>query len=78
MGFGHCSFYLLTLEQNTPFFKSYKYDMNPLPTNDVVCDMFEFTNEFLEKKGFCHYEVSNFARVKESESKHNLMYWEGD
>jgi coproporphyrinogen III oxidase-like Fe-S oxidoreductase len=31
LGFGHLSFYILTLEPNTPFAKSYAYDLKPLP-----------------------------------------------
>lgn len=40
--------------------------------------MYEWTHNYLQSKGFEHYEVSNYARTKESYSKHNLMYWEGD
>jgi oxygen-independent coproporphyrinogen-3 oxidase len=33
------------------------------------------TSEFLEKAGYCHYEVSNFARGDSRISRHNSKYW---
>ena len=36
--------------------------------------MYDLISKTLEKKGFIHYEVSNFAK-KNKESKHNLTYW---
>lgn len=79
LGFGHSSFYMLTLEENTPFYKQYKYDQKPLPNTDNVADMYELTHTILENNyGFNHYEVSNYAKQTHSQSKHNMMYWEGD
>jgi oxygen-independent coproporphyrinogen-3 oxidase len=33
------------------------------------------TAEFLEDEGYIHYEVSNFARTKHLQSRHNMKYW---
>lgn len=68
--FGHLSFYILTLEKETPFDKTFKYDMFPLPTNDNVIDMYHLTHKVLTEKGFDHYEISNYGK-KGSHSRHN-------
>ncbi|CDW83600.1 coproporphyrinogen iii oxidase [Stylonychia lemnae] len=77
-GFGHQSFYILTLEENTPFHKKYINNQKELPITDQVANMYELTHDILTEQGFIHYEVSNYARNLELRSKHNLMYWEGD
>ncbi len=77
LGFGHLSFYMLTLEKNTPFEKIYSYDKKPLPQSDIVADMFDLTNDMLSLAGYDHYEISNYGKIG-CESRHNLMYWTGD
>ena len=77
MGVGHLSFYMLTLEEGTPFKKAYNYDVHPLPLNDQVVDMYKLTHDKLTGKGFDHYEISNYGKHG-SWSKHNMMYWSGD
>eukprot|EP00347_Sterkiella_histriomuscorum_P017775 403348042 len=77
-GFHHQSFYMLTLEQNTPFMKKYQYDSKPLPVTDDVTDMYLQTHDFLESQGFIHYELSNYSKSLTNQSRHNNMYWEGD
>lgn len=42
-------------------------------TNQV--DRFGFTSTYLEGAGFCHYEISNFARGQNNISQHNSAYW---
>ena len=32
--------------------------------------------DYINEKGFHQYEISNFAKNKESESKHNYGYWQ--
>ncbi len=61
----HISAYSLTLEENTPF-----ENRNDLKKGDDEAAIF-FANE-IKKRGFIHYEVSNFGIYK---SKHNLGYW---
>lgn len=61
----HISAYSLTLEENTPFFKT------PQVQNDdeSIAHLLATT---LEKNGFTHYEVSNYG----TPCKHNLGYWQ--
>ncbi|TNV78023.1 hypothetical protein FGO68_gene6537 [Halteria grandinella] len=77
MGFGHLSFYILTLEQGTPFHKLYNYDFSPLPHQDLVADMYQLTHDLLTASSFDHYEISNYGKPN-SHSRHNSMYWLGD
>lgn len=70
-GAKHVSAYMLKLEEGTPFYK------NPpaLPDEDEVCDFYLYAVGELEKRGFCQYEISNFA-LEGYESRHNLSYWQ--
>ncbi len=74
-GAKHISAYILKIEENTLFFR--RRDTLPLPDEDTVCDMYEFTCEYLEKAGFHQYEISNFSK-ENYESKHNLKYWNSE
>lgn len=65
----HLSAYSLTIEEGTKFFdrSSVKID-----DEELSYEIFDYIN----KKGFHQYEISNFAKNKESESKHNYGYWQ--
>ncbi len=71
----HISAYILKIEENTKFFKI-QNTLN-LPDDDGVSDQYLFMCEHLENNGFCHYEISNFAK-NSFESRHNLKYWQCD
>ena len=45
-----------------------------LPNEDEERKMYWYVKEKLEKNGYTHYEISNFAK-KGFESKHNLNCW---
>lgn len=70
----HLSLYNLTIEKGTIFFESYKEGKLNLPTKDEEYDMYSWAINFLEKNGFEHYEISNFARPSKR-SIHNQIYW---
>lgn len=70
----HLSLYNLTIEKGTKFFESYKEGKLNLPTEDEEYDMYSWAIKFLEKSGFEHYEISNFARPNKR-SLHNQIYW---
>ncbi len=66
----HFSFYNLTLEKGHDLFKE-------LPEDEVSTKMHLTAKEILEKEGYDHYEVSNFAKPG-FRSQHNLKYWQGE
>ena len=75
MPINHISAYMLKIEEETPFYK--QEIINAVADEDLLCDMYLRTVEFLEEKGFIQYEISNFAKDK-LYSKHNLKYWHGE
>lgn len=71
-GVTHISSYILKIEENTVFHK--RQDKLSLPDEDSTSDLYIFAVDYLDKKGFKQYEISNFSK-KGYESKHNLKYW---
>lgn len=69
-GATHISWYQLTIEPNTVFFRTQPV----LPVDDVLEDIQEQGEAYLKAKGFVNYEVS--AWRKEKPSAHNLNYWQ--
>ena len=70
----HISSYILKIEENTTFSKA---DKVILPGDDEVSEQYLFAVEELAKYEFAQYEISNFSK-KGFESRHNLVYWQGD
>ena len=66
----HLSVYALTLEEGTPMFKR----KPNLPDSDEQYEILSKVWAYLEKKGFEHYEVSNFAK-NGKRGLHNCRYW---
>ncbi len=50
---------------------------NKQPADDVIEEMFLISHEELERIGYSHYEISNYA-LPSYESKHNSAYWRRD
>ncbi len=73
----HISAYSLIIEEGTPFYERYGGGGNAeeLPDEDAERRMYWHTKEFLEKYGYHHYEISNYAK-KGYECRHNLGYWD--
>ncbi|UIJ76090.1 MULTISPECIES: radical SAM family heme chaperone HemW [unclassified Acinetobacter] len=69
-GATHVSWYQLTIEPNTVFFRTKPI----LPVDDVLEDIQEQGEAYLTAQGFINYEVS--AWRKEKPSAHNLNYWQ--
>ncbi len=72
----HLSCYELTIEENTPFASEVQKGIFALPGEETQREFFIRTSEFLEVRGYIHYEVSNFARGEEYLSRHNQKYWD--
>lgn len=69
----HISAYILKIEQNTAFYKM--QSSLSLPDDDSAAKQYLFMCERLQKNGYNHYEISNFAKG-ENLSRHNMKYWE--
>ena len=69
-GATHVSWYQLTIEPNTVFFRTQPI----LPVDTVLEDIQEQGEAYLKANGFINYEVS--AWRKEQPSAHNLNYWQ--
>ncbi len=72
LGAKHISWYQLTIEQNTQFFRYPPI----LPVEDDLADIQDEGFALLASSGFSQYEVSAFAQVDSERSKHNLNYWQ--
>jgi len=71
----HLSCYMLTYETGTRMDKDLKSGkFIPLPEH-IAASVFETTGDFIEKHGYIHYEISNFARTEDKQSRHNMKYW---
>ena len=73
----HISVYMLTVEEGTKLESQLKNKEFKVADEDEQIELFNYAKMLLEEKGFCHYEVSNFARPG-NEAKHNLKYWKRD
>ena len=69
-GATHISWYQLTIEPNTVFFRTQPI----LPVDEVLEDIQEQGEAYLKTNGYINYEVS--AWRKEKPSTHNLNYWQ--
>jgi oxygen-independent coproporphyrinogen III oxidase len=73
----HVSLYALMVEEGTPLATLVDRGKWDVPDQDAVADMYEAALPVLERAGFVHYEVSNWARPGH-ESRHNLAYWRNE
>jgi len=70
----HISVYSLILEEGTNLEKQLEEGKIELPDEETERNMYWYVKNNLEKKGYNHYEISNFA-IKGKESKHNMNCW---
>jgi oxygen-independent coproporphyrinogen-3 oxidase len=76
LGPDHLSCYQLTIHEGTPFgFRLARGKMTEAP-EETQADLFLLTHTFLRDAGLPGYEVSNFARSPEHQSRHNRKYWD--
>ncbi len=71
----HLSCYMLTYEKGTPLDRLRRRNrVRPLEEGRVA-GLFRFTVNHLARRGYHHYEISNFARAPRLRSRHNRKYW---
>ncbi|MEZ5526485.1 MAG: radical SAM family heme chaperone HemW [Gammaproteobacteria bacterium] len=66
----HLSWYQLTIEPNTEFYKQ----PPSLPQEEALIDIQEHGLALLQEQGYVRYEISAFAR-EARQARHNLNYW---
>lgn len=71
----HISVYSLIVEDGTKIEKMISEGKLELPQEEEERNQYKYTKNYLELKGYKHYEISNFAKVG-YESKHNTNCWE--
>jgi oxygen-independent coproporphyrinogen-3 oxidase len=70
----HISVYSLIVEEGTIIEERISNKELYLPSEELERKMYWEVKKELEKQGYVHYEISNFAKP-EYESKHNLSCW---
>jgi oxygen-independent coproporphyrinogen-3 oxidase len=70
----HLSLYCLSLEEGTPLAKMISAGKLPHPDLDLAAEMYSWAERSLDKAGYEHYEISNWARTG-YECQHNITYW---
>jgi oxygen-independent coproporphyrinogen-3 oxidase len=75
LGVDHVSTYGLTIEDGTPYAAWYARDPRAFGDQDSEAALYDLAIRTLERAGFEHYEISNFARTGHR-CAHNENYWE--
>jgi oxygen-independent coproporphyrinogen III oxidase len=75
----HVSIYLLEIDEGSRLGAEVlkggeRYSAGEIPGDDEMAEFYETACEFLERMGYHHYEISNWAQPG-WESRHNLKYW---
>ena len=67
----HLSWYQLTLEPNTPFYRT----PPPLPAEDDLILIADKGEAYLSAQGYRRYEISAYSQ-NEDQCRHNVNYWQ--
>ena len=73
----HASLYCLAIEKGTPMERWVDSGALPEPDPDLAAEMYETAEEAMSRRGYRHYEISNWA-LPGFESRHNLVYWRNE
>ena len=71
----HLSLYSLIVEPGTPMADAVTRGILAVPDDDATADLYEAAMARLERAGYVHYEVANWAKTDALRSRHNLVYW---
>jgi oxygen-independent coproporphyrinogen III oxidase len=77
----HLSVYLLEIDEGSRLGREVlgggaRLHAPAVAGEELAAKLYENACEFLEGNGFAQYEISNFARRSENQSRHNRKYWE--
>lgn len=72
----HFSAYLLGYEEGTPLYRMREKGRIAEVPDDTVASMYSHLCEEASRKGYNHYEISNFA-LPGHKALHNSAYWDG-
>lgn len=73
----HVSAYCLSYEEGTPLSKDLDKDIVKRLDERYELSMYKLAKRFLKKKGYKHYEISNFASDGMM-CRHNIVYWRNE
>ena len=73
----HISAYSLIVEPGTKLARQIAKGELPEPDEDEQATKYELADESLAQAGFSWYELSNWSKSTETQSRHNLAYWQG-
>lgn len=76
LGLPHYSFYALTIEPGTAFARRDARGALGPRGDDNSADLFNLTHDIMADAGLPAYEISNHARRRNDQSRHNLVYWQ--
>ena len=76
-GVSHISAYQLTIEKRTAFARAQRRGQYKAVGEDQSADLYDLGLDILGRAGFTQYEISNYAKTKTAQSRHNLCYWTG-
>lgn len=84
----HISIYMMEIDEDSNLGREVlaggsRYGASALPADDAVADFYELGCALLERAGYDHYEISNWALNSDAgnaepsplRSRHNLKYW---
>jgi len=74
----HFSLYSLLIEQGTKLFEWNQKGLIKTQDQDLEGEMYECAMTMLDKAGYEHYEISNWAKrdpIIDYRCRHNLQYW---
>jgi oxygen-independent coproporphyrinogen-3 oxidase len=73
-GVGHVSVYLLEAEKSKTIEEDRRLHPERYPSDDAQAELWEEMSGNLARRGFRHYEISNWAQTGR-EARHNRKYW---
>ncbi len=73
----HVSAYALVVEEGTALARRVAHHELAAPDDDDQADKYVLADELLRGAGYDWYELSNWARTRAAQCRHNIGYWRG-